>query len=351
MNSSISIFLKFIRLLTPRRKSGTNFIIVLHRIGDSVFTVPAIKGLFSNLNESEFTIICFPENKPIYNNVFKDVRVEIFESRDFLFGGRLASIDARRRIKKLNPYDIIDLTGTISSVSLYIGIKKNSVSGLSDPLWIGAFNNFSYKRKIPHLMDSYIDGVKSYPKVVRPIFNKEFDVNFKRDGIVYIHPFAGWKAKEWGIQNFIELAKKIELNYSVKFIFPFNESNQDFANLLREENLNFIMTKSIDELVELLSSISLIISNDSGPLYITSLLGKPTFSIYGPTNPFYSLPYGKFHKYIRKEIVCSPQSTQYCHTNAGLNCLTLECMKNLSVEEVFCSVIEFLNELSIIKRK
>jgi heptosyltransferase-2 len=79
------------------------------------------------------------------------------------------------------------------------------------------------------------------------------------------------------------------------------------------------------------------ISNDSGPLYIASLMGKPTFTIYGPTNPLFHLPLGSKHNYIRHLISCSPAETEkYCFTNAGRDgCPSFECMNQLKVDEVY----------------
>lgn len=68
-------------------------------------------------------------------------------------------------------------------------------------------------------------------------------------------------------------------------------------------------------------------------------------------NPEYSLPCGKYHKYIQKKIVCSPNGTQYCFTHAGLYCPSYECMNQLSVAEVERSVRSFLRELGIKTKK
>ena len=118
-----------------------------------------------------------------------------------------------------------------------------------------------------------------------------------------------------------------------------------------DRNIPVIQTTSIEELINKIKACSVFISNDSGPLYIANLLGKPTFTIYGPTNPDYSLPFGKFHKFVQKKISCSPNGTQYCYLQAGLNCPSYECMIQLSVEEVKVSVHEFLSDLGFKSKK
>ena len=95
--------------------------------------------------------------------------------------------------------------------------------------------------------------------------------------------------------------------------------------------------------------MNLIISNDSGPLYLANLLGKPTFTIYGPTNPEYSIPFGKNHDYIQKKIECSPEKNkQYCFTNAGRKgCPSFECMNKLTIDEVLKKLNEFLSRIEM----
>jgi heptosyltransferase-2 len=91
----------------------------------------------------------------------------------------------------------------------------------------------------------------------------------------------------------------------------------------------------------------LIVSNDTRIIYIASLLGKPTFTIYGPTNPEYSLPFGKYHRFIQKKIVCSPKpGEQYCYLEAGKKCPSFECMNQLTVEEVYEKLSNFIFEIN-----
>jgi ADP-heptose:LPS heptosyltransferase len=96
---------------------------------------------------------------------------------------------------------------------------------------------------------------------------------------------------------------------------------------------------------------SAFIGNDSGPIYIASLLDKPTFTLFGPTNPEFSLSSGEHHRYIAKSLKCSPaKNTQYCFTQAGQNgCPAFECMNLLGLDEVNRCIRLFLEENKIVK--
>jgi len=61
-------------------------------------------------------------------------------------------------------------------------------------------------------------------------------------------------------------------------------------------------------------------------------VGTPVVALFGPTAPGRTGPYGEGHVVIRKDMDCSP-----CFRK---DCDTLECMKTISVEEVFEAVRE-----------
>jgi len=48
-------------------------------------------------------IICFPESVPIYNQVFNDIEFCVLEHDAFFLNGRMASRNARRKLKSLRP--------------------------------------------------------------------------------------------------------------------------------------------------------------------------------------------------------------------------------------------------------
>ncbi len=95
------------KLVFSKNKSGNIIIISLHRLGDTVFTIPAVKEIFKNYKDSNKTILCYPESKNIYNLVFKE-EIQTINKNDFIFGGRFAAKIIRKNLKSLNPQLIFD---------------------------------------------------------------------------------------------------------------------------------------------------------------------------------------------------------------------------------------------------
>jgi ADP-heptose:LPS heptosyltransferase len=68
-------------------------------------------------------------------------------------------------------------------------------------------------------------------------------------------------------------------------------------------------------------------TNDSGPLHLAVALGTPTISIFGPTSPGATGPYGAGHACVQHDLFCVPCFKKRCPYD-------LECLKELPVSEV-----------------
>ncbi|MCZ7616286.1 MAG: hypothetical protein M5T52_22705 [Ignavibacteriaceae bacterium] len=68
-----AIFL-LIRILKNREfnSGGKTLIISIHKIGDTVFTIPSIKALIKN-HQNMIVIVCFPHSEVIYKRELESV--------------------------------------------------------------------------------------------------------------------------------------------------------------------------------------------------------------------------------------------------------------------------------------
>jgi len=342
-----STLLSLIRNCTRKNLSGNIIIISLHKLGDAVFTIPTVIKVFEHFSNKNVYVLTFSENKNIYNTVLKEEYIIPLEEDGFFLGGRIASKNAIDILKNLQPNIIFDLTGNITSASLIAASKAKEIVGMNTKYCKTIYDVFIPIKNKPHLIDRYLDAVKVYLPLDESKIIKEFPIKFETEGKILIHPFAGWKAKEWNLNKFIELADLLNEEYEVEIVSPENLIPEDIIHDIRDHQMPLSFTTSINDLVNKIKECSVFISNDSGPLYIANLLGKATFTIYGPTNPEFSLPFGKYHRYIQKKLTCSPNGTQYCFTHAGLYCPSNECMHQLSVNSVKIGVISFLKEIGI----
>lgn len=335
------------KLFLPKINSQEILIISLQKIGDTVFAIPTIKYLYKKY-ENRITVLCYSENEVLLKQfVNQNINSICLPKELFFFSGYLVKPVFVKYLKKNCFNEIYDITGNIISASVLLWLHADNVFGLNVKYFDSAFTKFYLTKKEDKLTYIYFNVIK--------LIDKNADISnfinnqYKKPEVIkiLINPFAGWKAKEWDIEKFIELGKILSVNYEVTFNFDKFNYNNKLNMLAVKNNLKVTVTQNLDELIDLLKNYTLFIGNDSGPLYIAAEMNIPTFTIYGPTNPYHSLPISGNHSYIQKDIECTPkQFTQYCFTDAGrAGCNHFNCMNQLSVEEVYSKVISFINNL------
>ncbi len=331
------------RFFIKKNTVGSTVIVALHRLGDAVFTIPAIKNIINY--HKDIYLVCFTETEPIYRIVFNSIDFINLEHSDFYFSDRIAKKKAKKVLKNLNPLTIYDLTGTITSASLLLNSSAKNITGINEPYYRSLYTNYSGIRTQPHITDNYIDAIRN----VLPISksgSQAIENNCQCEYILF-HPFTSLKEKEWGLQKYISLAESLTERYRCCIVAPQNKIPQDIIIEIKEKNIRFVETESVTELISVIKKCLLFVGNDSGPTNIANLLGKPTFTIYGPTNPDFHKPLSGQTDYIIKKINCSPQANEkMCFTQRTTrDCPSFECMSGLSVNEVKKNVFEFVSSL------
>jgi heptosyltransferase-2 len=347
LNLIVYPFFYSVRMLSGigSEEGSSTVIISLQKLGDTVFTIPAVKEIIKHYNKDVY-LICYEDSATIYKEVLPDINYVTLNKDEFYLNGRIAKGKTRKLFNNLKPKTIFDLTQSVKSFFLILNSPAKELIGSNDEHFRAIYTHFTSIRKTPHLMDGYLDIVKTKFEIENEDRIKEFKINFNRDGKILIHPFGGWAAKEWEFEKFILLAEKLCKEYSVEIIAPINSIGYKEKQEVNKRKISISETKSITDLIERNKECSVFIGNDSGPLYIANMLGKPTFTVYGPTNPDYSIPYGDDHDFIIKTIHCSPEKNkQYCFTHAGLvGCPIFKCMELMEVEEVYNKLLPFVQK-------
>lgn len=338
----IWIIRSFNKKFRVNKNQKSTLIISFHRLGDSIFTLPAIKVI--QQNSKKIYILCFTESLPIYRNQLNDVVTIGFDKKLDFIAGKIPRSYVRKKLKEINPEIIIDLTASIQSASLIFFSSSKTIVGANNFIYHHLYDYYCFKRTTPHLMDLYLDIVKLKYQVENEIELKTFHIKSESPNLILIHPTAGWKAKEWGISNFLKLTEKLNQLYKCCLIFPPDFLQPEIESYLSEKKLQYIIPEETTKLLEILKRGNLFIGNDSGPAHIASMLGLKTFILFGPTNPLFHIPYGRFHSYYNKSIKCSPKSEEkMCFTNGGISgCPSFECMKVIEVQEVYDSVLKLI---------
>lgn len=104
--------------------------------------------------------------------------------------------------------------------------------------------------------------------------------------------------------------------------------------------LDFVGRLSIEESMSLLAEADISLGVDTGMQHIAAALGTATLTLFGPTSPATCAPRGGEAQTLSHVLSCRP----CIGTRAWYDCPTRACMRGISVEEVFHSCMDRLEE-------
>ncbi len=231
------------------------------------------------------------------------------------------------------------------SASLIFNLRAKQIIGTNGDQFRTVYDQFVGFRNSPKLSDIYLDAISPIIKATNQKDAQKIK-SINRDGKILIHPFAGWKEKEWNLKNFISLARKLNMNFNCSFIIQQGQFNRDVLYEIENLNIEVIQTESVSHLIECIKDCSFFIGNDSGPVNVAKFLGKPTLTIYGATNPDYTETNLTHQIYIQKKLKCSAKKDDKLCPIGGMiySCSGVQCMNLMTEEEVFNKLSPLLNE-------
>ena len=257
-------------------------IIPYRGIGDLIFHIPLIRGLYKKYN-SKINILTNEVNRAKNLLRYEKTVDKIFYLN---FQRENQIINSFKLLLKINSFhsDLCILTAPSKrlTVPLFfsnsrkkIFFKKNSIKDLSKYL----INQTS--RILP--------GIN---------FSKNYSLNisgsFANDKNIFISIDSRHDQNNWNKNNFIKLIKKIILIKKFKKVYinfdPGKVKNfQDVINTFRRnKTINFTYSVNFNEILKIMNSCKYIIGNESGPICIGASMRKNVFSIYYPKHTFKS---------------------------------------------------------------
>ena len=299
-------------------------------LGDTVMATPAIENLVNYYDKFEVTLI-----------------------------GSLISIELLKNHPKVKKTQVLDKKYT----SLY-KMSKN----LGD---FQAFFSFrsSFRSKFLKLLISskkkfQFDGnkyqdchlVEKYNCFINDCLNTDFKagkLNIKPNSIssennsvpvVGINPGASYgDAKRWYPEEFAQVATKLSNQYDILIFGGSDEKNiaDDIEKKLVEKGVlnyqNLAGKTSISDLVNLISSLDLFITSDSGPMHLAASFEVPTVAIFGPTRDNETSQWmNKKSIIVKKNLDCQPCMKRICPLKHH------KCMKLIKADDVL-NVIDSFN--------
>ena len=341
--------------------------------GSILLASPAIYGIKKVHPNAHISIITLSENKEICS-LLKAIDEIYYLDLKNPFSFFFKYFKLLQEIKKKNYDFIVDLefvTNFSALTTLLISIvsKPCATIGFSSP---SKWRNKIYSIAIPFDHSRHITEI--FAKVFFPLVEKSFAVDFeipKKDmissaklsplvekllekhsevnKIVCVNINAGkiCYLRRWPQENYVELILGLYHRFGIKVVLVGGEGDVGYVNdfimkLPKKINIfNFCGELSIKELVGLFTKSCLLITNDSGPLHIASIVGLPTVSFFGPETPYLYGPLGPEHHVFYEDIFCSPCINIYnakassCNNNICLKSIRPEIVMKTIEEKIF----------------
>ena len=93
---------------------------------------------------------------------------------------------------------------------------------------------------------------------------------------------------------------------------------------------------SLPDLVGVLSRLSLLVTNDSGPMHLAAATGVPLVAVFGPTDWRETAAWTERQRLLREPVACSPCKLRECPIDH-------RCMSLVSTERVAAAALELLH--------
>jgi heptosyltransferase-1 len=109
------------------------------------------------------------------------------------------------------------------------------------------------------------------------------------DRFVLACPLAGWRSKQWPLEYYAPLARRLRDELGLALVLNGAPSS---AGTLRQVELAVVHLSGIAGLIDATRRATLALGLDSGPMHLAAALAKPGVALFGPTDPARNGPYG-----------------------------------------------------------
>ena len=266
-------------------------VVRLGAMGDIIHTLPAVASLKHSLPGSHITWAIAPKWAPLLDgNVFVDRRI-------LLERGSLAALFRSRRELRRERFDFaVDFQGLIQSALVasvarperIFGFDRSQVREKPAALF---YSNCAVSRS-SHVVERNIDLARAAGAAsvlhTFPLPPGEPEQPLPAGDFVLACPLAGWASKQWPLESYAELAKRLA-RFGIPLVVNGPPSSADVLARIEGARRH---TSGLPGLIDATRRAMAVVGVDSGPLHLAAALEKPGIAIFGPTDPERNGPYG-----------------------------------------------------------
>ena len=152
--------------------------------------------------------------------------------------------------------------------------------------------------------------------------------------------------RRWPLENYAAVLRELRKKRPQLAIVVTGTSSEHQGAVKLKELLpempiyDFTGRTTLPQLLALYKRCRLLLTNDSGPAHLASIVELPSVVLYGPETPALFSPLGDKTKILYKNWLCSPCVSPYNGKNSL--CKSGACLRSITVEEVVQTALEQL---------
>lgn len=286
-------------------------IIALAGIGDLIMATPTIKAIKENYPKARIDLLTFPKGTKdvLEGSKYVDDIYLYYDRKNTLTREKPSIIKTIQNslflVLKLRAkrYDLSisvfpSASNNLGLLTKLIGAKKRIGFGskyYTNPIeWDYKQHKVEQNLKLLEPLGIKVKNKEQFFYISRE--NKEFANKFLKEKIKFkgpligMHPGAWWKAtlKNWPLENYIELAKKLIEKYDANILVVCGPSEEHIGekikNNIKEKNKIIILEKqNLKNTAAVIEKCNLFVSSDSGVMHIAEVMNVPVILIPGYT--------------------------------------------------------------------
>ncbi|SHI57145.1 heptosyltransferase-2 [Malonomonas rubra DSM 5091] len=162
------------------------------------------------------------------------------------------------------------------------------------------------------------------------------------ENVIAINPGAAYgSAKRWLPERFAAVGDELAKSYDARIVLTGGpgevEIGNDIAATMACNPLNMVGKTSVRQMMALLASSRLLVTNDSGPMHVASAFDIPIVAVFGSTDHTTTCPASEKVVIVRKETDCAPCLLRQCPIDH-------RCMTAIQADDVLQAAYQLLDD-------
>ena len=153
-----------------------------------------------------------------------------------------------------------------------------------------------------------------------------------------IHPGAGAKNRSWPRHYFASLLRHMPERYRIAVVGIPADVAAMKAALPADRNVHY-SSGTLEHAIMVMASSRVLLTMDSGPMFFSQLLRRPTVSLFGASDPAHVIGHSSWvHPLYERKWPCQPCGSSHCTQKSVL------CMESLDPRRVAAHLLDLLRE-------